>query len=341
MTEASRPIPKAIDRRTVLKGGLAVAASLSSPGVLRAATPTIRIGHVSPRTGPMAGFAEADPYTLDQIRGLLANGLQIGGKTYTIEIIAKDSQTDESRTAEVAAELILKDKVDHHRLQRLGRHQSGGQPGGAERGALHHHGQSVESYYYGHNPPKEGVRVDLPLLLGLDEVLQAFTGLWRRPSRPTRPWASCSTPPQDDTSWREALHRGDRPGRLHHRRSRPVPGLRQRFPRPRSPPSARPASRSLTGNLFTPDFSTFWTQAAQQGFHPKIVTLGKAFLFLRHRLARRPGQRHGLRVWWTPFPSSSSLTERSAPASWPAITRRRRAALDPADRLQARAVRGW
>ena len=70
------------------------------------------VGHIAPKTGPMAGFAEAQDWTLNGIRQILAPGLQIGGKTYKVEIVTKDSQTDESRTAEVASELILKDKVD-------------------------------------------------------------------------------------------------------------------------------------------------------------------------------------------------------------------------------------
>ena len=50
------------NRRTFMTGTMAVVAA---PAILRhtrayAATPTLKIGHVSPRTGPLAGFAEAD-----------------------------------------------------------------------------------------------------------------------------------------------------------------------------------------------------------------------------------------------------------------------------------------
>jgi len=34
-----------------------------------------------------------------------------------------------------------------------------------------------------------------------------------------------------------------------------------------------------TGNMIPPDFATFWSQAAQQGFKPKIVTPGKSAEF--------------------------------------------------------------
>lgn len=66
----------------------------------------------------------------------------------------------------------------------------------------------------------------------------------------------------------------------------------------------------VTGNMIPPDFATFWAQAAQQGFNPKIVTIGKALLF--------PSAIEGLgargiglssEVWWSPsHPFSSSLT---------------------------------
>src|SRR5215469_7010746 len=72
----------------------------------------IKIGFVSPRTGPLAGFGEADPFILDQVRGVLGKGLTNGDKTYQVQIIAKDSQSNGSRASEVAAELILGDKVD-------------------------------------------------------------------------------------------------------------------------------------------------------------------------------------------------------------------------------------
>ena len=72
----------------------------------------------------------------------------------------------------------------------------------------------------------------------------------------------------------------------------------------------------VTGNMIPPDFANFWSQAAQQGFNPKIVTIGKALLF--PSVINSLGERaDGLssEIWWTPnHPFASSLTNASAKA---------------------------
>src|SRR5512136_774464 len=84
----------AVSRRSVVTAGIG---ALAAPAVLRvipanAQSRVIKIGHVSPRTGPLAGFGEADGFILEQVRGILAKGLAVGGKTYPVQIISKDSQ---------------------------------------------------------------------------------------------------------------------------------------------------------------------------------------------------------------------------------------------------------
>src|SRR6059036_3432561 len=114
MTRKDMPSSSGVSRRTLVKAGLG---AVASPAVLRvipanAQAKVIKIGHVSPRTGPLAGFGEADSFIIEQVRGLLSKGLQSGGKTYQVQIVSKDSQSSGSRAAEVASELILSDKVD-------------------------------------------------------------------------------------------------------------------------------------------------------------------------------------------------------------------------------------
>ncbi|MDH3196223.1 MAG: ABC transporter substrate-binding protein, partial [Hyphomicrobiales bacterium] len=70
----------------------------------------------------------------------------------------------------------------------------------------------------------------------------------------------------------------------------------------------------VTGNMIPPDFATFWSQAAQQGFQPSVVTIGKALLFpsVIESLGDR-GDGLTTEIWWTPsHPFSSSLTNQSS-----------------------------
>jgi len=68
--------------------------------------------------------------------------------------------------------------------------------------------------------------------------------------------------------------------------------------------------------VIPPDAKTFLTQAAQQGFKPKVITLGKALLF-PGAIEALGEQGYGLstEVWWSPsHPFASSLTKQSAKA---------------------------
>src|SRR6516225_10650053 len=103
-------------RRDLIKqlGATAIAGStiLRRTTANAATSKVIKIGHVSAKTGVFAPRAEADPFVLDQIRSALAEGITNNGISCQVQIISKDSQSKTNRAAEVAAELILKDKVD-------------------------------------------------------------------------------------------------------------------------------------------------------------------------------------------------------------------------------------
>ncbi len=107
-----------ITRRNFLEfagaaGGAALGAApgaIATPAI--AAEATIKVGFISPRTGPLASFGESDPFILKQVREALAKGVLIGGKTYGVEIIDKDTQSDPVRASQFAKELINRDKVD-------------------------------------------------------------------------------------------------------------------------------------------------------------------------------------------------------------------------------------
>lgn len=99
-------------RRRVLQGGLGAAALGAFPAIARASSDTLRIGFVSPQSGPLGIFGEADGYVLDLVRQASGGSLEVGGKRYKLEFINKDTQSNPVRAATVAKELVNADKVD-------------------------------------------------------------------------------------------------------------------------------------------------------------------------------------------------------------------------------------
>ena len=103
------------NRRTFLKVSAATGAALAAGPVfapaVRAAT-SIKLGYVSPQTGPLAAFAEADKFIISNFQNAVKSGLKVGNATYPVEVIVKDSQSNPNRAAEVAKELIVSDKID-------------------------------------------------------------------------------------------------------------------------------------------------------------------------------------------------------------------------------------
>jgi branched-chain amino acid transport system substrate-binding protein len=100
-------------RRFIHRVSAGVAATALLPLPARAqAKRAIKIGYVSPQTGPLAGFGEADSFVIGGVRKALGKGLTVGGGTHPVEILVRDSQSDPNRAAEVASRLILSDKVD-------------------------------------------------------------------------------------------------------------------------------------------------------------------------------------------------------------------------------------
>src|SRR5271165_7354023 len=102
-----------ISRRHAMKlAGASALASMAPFSIARAAPRPIKVGYVSPETGPLAAAGETDDFNLKLIREALKNGVASPNGRYPIEIIVKDSQSNPNRAAEVAGELILQDNID-------------------------------------------------------------------------------------------------------------------------------------------------------------------------------------------------------------------------------------
>ncbi len=75
-------------------------------------TATLKIGFISPISGPLAGFGQTDGYVLTQARDALAAGVTINGTGYGVELLDRDTQSDPARAGQLARDLINNDGVD-------------------------------------------------------------------------------------------------------------------------------------------------------------------------------------------------------------------------------------
>jgi branched-chain amino acid transport system substrate-binding protein len=308
-----------INRRTVVKAGFGV---LAAPAVLRitpagAQSRAIKIGHVSPRTGPLAGFGEADGFILEQVRGLLGQGIQVGGKTYPVQIISKDSQSSGNRASEVASDLILGDKVDLI--------IAAGTPDTTNPVSDKAEVNEVpcvttncpwQPYFFGRKgDPKKGFTWTYHFFWGLEDVIAAFLALWDG-AQTNKVVGGLFPNDADGNAWGDPKL-GLPPALAAAGYKLLDPGRYQVMNNDFSSQIAAFKSAGadiVTGNMIPPDFATFWSQAAQQGFKPKIVTIGKALLFpsVIDSLGAR-GNGLTTEIWWTPHhPFKSGLTGQSA-----------------------------
>lgn len=98
---------------TALVGGAAALAK-SSKAAAATKSSTIKIGYVTPKTGSLADFAGPDDFVLSLVRAssYFSKGMTIGGTKYKFEITVKDSQSDPSVASQVTTQLIQSTGVD-------------------------------------------------------------------------------------------------------------------------------------------------------------------------------------------------------------------------------------
>lgn len=114
-TKLSRTGNKAaVSRRSFVQAALISAGALavSNRATWAQSNDVIKIGFITPRSGALAGFGEPDGFVLDVARKALGNGLTAGGKTYKVEILDRDTQSDPSRAGQLAKALINSEHVD-------------------------------------------------------------------------------------------------------------------------------------------------------------------------------------------------------------------------------------
>jgi branched-chain amino acid transport system substrate-binding protein len=327
----ARPPERPLARRTVLTGMGAGALAAGAGGVLAAcgsgikgagnssSTKEITIGFVTPLTGPLAGFASGDKFVLDTVRATAAysKGFKVGGKSYKVNIVAMDSQSDPNRASQVAGQLILNNHVDMIVTTST--------PETTNPVAVKCQAQGVpclstvcpwESWYagLGGNPvqPTKAFEFCTLFFFGLKEFGETFIPMWNRVSNDKV--VACMYPNDSDgNAFRggfipviKGAHYTPVDGGAYSDGTTDYSSMISKF---------KSKNCQIYSNApLPPDFNTFWKQANQQGFKPKLATVAKVLLFPADTVALGPLVNNiATDSWWGPYmPYTSSLTGQSA-----------------------------
>ena len=309
------------NRRKVLVGALASALILSLTTMGHAAASsvkTLEVGYVSPQTGPLAGFGEVDKYEVAQMTTYFkAHPISIGGTQYNVHVILKDAPTSAAAAA-AAADLINNKNVDLILASST--------PDIVNPVADQCEANAVpcittvapwQAYYLGRQKdPAKPVpfKWTYHFFWGLEDVVATYKDIWSQIPNNSKAGTIWPNDP-DGQAW--SSPNGFPPALSALKFTTTNPGLyadgNQDFT---SQISAFKAANAdvLLGVPIPPDFTTFWNQAVQQGYHPKVATIGKALLFPSAVEALGAnGQNLSTEMWWGPtFPFKSSLTGQSA-----------------------------
>ena len=308
-------------RRKLIKLiGAGSAGLITSPWTFqssRSAAKTIKIGMISPETGPIAAFGEPSKWVAEGVSKALGDGIMVAGDKHPVEILNRDSQSNPNRASEVAAQLINNDKVDIM----IASSTSDTTNPVADQCELAGvpcvtSDDPWQAYFFGRKgDPKKGFEWTYHFFWGFDMVANMFAEMWK--SIPTNNIVcTLFTNDPDGVAASDPVH--GMPATIkehgfdvHHL------GL--------YPPLADDFTAQITemkkvgadiacGIFNPPQFAIFWTQCAQQGYKPKIVTPPKALLFPTavEALGDR-GAGMSTEVWWSHHhPFKSTLTGQTA-----------------------------
>jgi branched-chain amino acid transport system substrate-binding protein len=305
-------------RRDFLKtvAALTAATTIGAPTrAWAAADKKIRIGYISPKTGPFAPFAEADDFILYQVRKSLSSGLSIGGTTYDIEILARDDQSSPDRQSNLAAELINKDNVDLMLAQvSIG-------PGVSQQCELN--GVPCLStmtpwqawMFPMKGDPAKGFKNTFHFFWGIEDIAAVYLDIWKGANA---------------NKVVGSVFSNDVPGTAMGDLKLGLPGAFAtagykiidigKFPIGADDFSTyiqafkKEGVEIVTGLFNPPEWATFLNQSAQMGFKPKVCTIAKALLFPGGVAALGPrAEGMSTEIWWLPsYPFRSSLTGQTA-----------------------------
>jgi len=316
-----------VNRRSFIKASAATGAALAASSVfapaVRAAK-SIKLGYVSPQTGPLAAFAQADNFVVSNFLSTVKGGLKIGSASYPVEVVVKDSQSNPNRAAEVAKELIVSDKID---LMLVASTPETTNPVSTQCEIEEVPCISTvapwQPFFIGRqsNPADPSswkpFNYTYHFFWGLEDVIAVFTNMWGQ-LKTDKSVGGLFPNDGDGNAWGDT-HVGFPPvlDKLGYKLTDPgrYQNLTDDFTAQINA-FKKAECDIITGVVIPPDFTTFWNEALQQGFKPKAASIGKAILFpVAVEALGKNGNNLSSEVWWTPsHPFKSSLTGQSAKA---------------------------
>ncbi|MGA3140583.1 MAG: ABC transporter substrate-binding protein [Xanthobacteraceae bacterium] len=315
-----------INRRKFMKASAATGAALATGSVfapaVRAAQ-TFKLGYVSPQTGPLAAFAEADKFIISSFLDKVKGGVKVGSATLPVEVTVKDSQSNPNRAGEVAKELIVSNKID---LMLVASTPETTNPVSTQCEIEEVPCISTvapwQPYFIGRQADPAGgppawkpFNYTFHFFWGLEDVIAVFTNMWGQVS--TDKAVGGLFPNDGDGNAWGSKQVGFPPVLDKLGYTLTDPGRYQNLTDDFSAQIAafkKSNCEIITGVMIPPDFTTFWNQASQQGFKPKVASIGKAILFpVAVEALGKNGNNLSSEVWWSPnHPFKSSLTGQSA-----------------------------
>jgi branched-chain amino acid transport system substrate-binding protein len=308
-------------RRRVMQalagGGVGIMASPWMFQTGRAQGKAIKIGFVSPQTGPIAAFGEADGYIVEGVRRALKDGLTINGVKHPVTIVVKDSQSNPGRAAEVTGQLIDQDKCDiitgsstsDTTIPVADQCEVNGVPCVTTD-------TPWEPWFFGRRgDPAKGFEWTYHFFWGAGDLFRVFMDLWE--SVPTNKVVGGLWSNDPDGNAIGDKQRGFPPAIAKAGFTMVDAGLYPTMSDDFSRQIAMFKAQNVeivTGVFVPPAWATFWAQAAQQNFRPKCATVAKALLFppAVEALGER-GAGMSTEVWWSPsHPYKSGLTGESS-----------------------------
>jgi branched-chain amino acid transport system substrate-binding protein len=315
-----------VNRRAFLQSSAVTGAALATGAVfapaVRAAA-SVKIGYVSPQTGPLAAFSEADNFIIGGFHEATKGGIKVGNATLPVEIFVKDSQSNPNRAAEVAKELIVSNKVD---LMLVASTPETTNPVSTQCEIEEVPCVSTvapwQPWFIGRQanpaggpPAWKPFNYTYHFFWGLEDIIAVFTNMWGQ--LPTDKSVGGLFPNDGDgNAWGDKAvgfppvleklgYKLTDPGRYQN--------LTDDFSA-QITAFKKANCEIITGVVLPPDFTTFWNQAMQQGFKPKIASVGKALLFpVAVQALGKNGNNLSSEVWWSPsHPFKSSLTGQTA-----------------------------